>query len=359
MGENVELASLDPRYEGHRLRDDAREARLLGSIAERGIEEPLEGVDTPEGRFLLNGFKRRRCALKLGIASVPYVSLGAEEATGIVNLMRVSTDTSMGILEQARFILDLLTIHGMNVAEVAGKLSRSKAWVSMRRGLLQEMSLEIQAILFRGAFPVYCYMYTLRPFRRMNAVPLERIERFMKGVAGKRLSVREIELLAQAYFRGSSPLREAIDAGKLGWSLDQLKNVPEDPDGCNEFERLFLQDLRTLSKILRRVMGKCGDARLKSRAFHAEGNLLAGGLLGELESFRQTIREFYDRSGKMPSDCHIAHGGDGDPRDQPSAGDWPPHGPTGDPEGERRSTDNPQGQDRVGSRATPSAAPGM
>jgi hypothetical protein len=147
---------------------------LLGSIAERGIEEPLEGVDTPEGRFLLNGFKRRRCALKLGIASVPYVSLGAEEATGIVNLMRVSTDTSMGILEQARFILDLLTIHGMNVAEVAGKLSRSKAWVSMRRGLLQEMSLEIQAILFRGAFPVYCYMYTLRPFRRMNAVPPDR-----------------------------------------------------------------------------------------------------------------------------------------------------------------------------------------
>ena len=53
MSENVELSSLDLRYEGHRLRDDAREARLLASIAERGIEEPLEGVDTPEARFLL------------------------------------------------------------------------------------------------------------------------------------------------------------------------------------------------------------------------------------------------------------------------------------------------------------------
>ena len=41
MRENVELSSLDLRYEGHRLRDDAREARLLASIAERGIEEPL------------------------------------------------------------------------------------------------------------------------------------------------------------------------------------------------------------------------------------------------------------------------------------------------------------------------------
>ena len=57
MREIVELSSLDLRYEGHRLRDDAREARLLASIAERGIEEPLEGVDTPAARFLLGRFQ--------------------------------------------------------------------------------------------------------------------------------------------------------------------------------------------------------------------------------------------------------------------------------------------------------------
>jgi hypothetical protein len=170
MNESVELSTLDLRDEGHRLRDDAREARLLASIAERGIEEPLEGVDTPDCRFLLNGFKRYRCADKLGIDCVPYLSLGEEEATGIVNLMRVSTNKALGILEQARFIVDLWTIHGMSVAEVAQTLSRSKAWVSMRCGLLDQMSQTIQEILFRGAFPVYCYMYTLRPFRRMNSV---------------------------------------------------------------------------------------------------------------------------------------------------------------------------------------------
>jgi ParB-like chromosome segregation protein Spo0J len=82
MGEYVELSSLNLRYEGHRQRDDVREARLLASIAVRGIEAPLEGVDTPAGRFLLNGFKRYRCARKLGLAGVPYVSLAEEEATG-------------------------------------------------------------------------------------------------------------------------------------------------------------------------------------------------------------------------------------------------------------------------------------
>ena len=75
MSENVELSTLNLRYEGYLLRDEAGEARVLASIAERGIDEPLEGVDTPEDRFLLDGFKRRRSAEKLGLHYVPYVSL--------------------------------------------------------------------------------------------------------------------------------------------------------------------------------------------------------------------------------------------------------------------------------------------
>ena len=306
MSDTIELSGLDLRYEGHRLRDDAREARLLGSIAERGIEEPLEGVDTPEARFLLNGFKRYRCAQKLGIYTVPYVSLGKEEATGILSLMRVSSDKSLGILEQARIIVDLLTLHSMSVAEVAQTLSRSKAWISMRRSLLDEMSVEMQQVLFRGTFPVYCYMYTLRQFRRMNSISQQQIECFVHAVAGKGLSVRDIELLAQAYFRRPASLREAIDAGKLSWSLDCMKRVPQDQEGCNEFERTLLNDLQILRKYLQRVTVKCNDSRLKSRSFYAQANLLVGGLLSILETFGQTMRAFHDRSGHASCDREVA-----------------------------------------------------
>ena len=146
MSEIVELSSLDLRYEGHRLRDPAGEARLLTSIRERGIERPLQGVDPPARRLLLNGFKRCRAAKKLGIATVPYVSLGEEEATGILSLMRVSTAKPLGILEEARFLGDLLSIHGMSLAEVAETLSRSKGWVCMRQPLHDEV------LPARGAF---------------------------------------------------------------------------------------------------------------------------------------------------------------------------------------------------------------
>lgn len=297
MREMVELSSLDLRYEGHRLRDDAHEARLLASIAQRGIEEPLAGVDRSAARLLLDGFKRCRSAKKLGIDCIPYVSLGEEEATGILNLMRASTSKGLNILEQARFVVDLVSIHGMNVAEVAQTLSRSKGWVSMRRRLLDEMSPAIREILFRGAFPVYSYMYTLRPFMRMNTPRRREIEQFVQAVAGRRLSVRDIELLAQAYFRGPAPLREAIRGGKLGWPLDQLKHVPQDREGCNGVERGFLRDLELLRRSLERVTARCHDPRLGSPAFLAQANLLCGGLLSALAPFCERMKELHDRSG--------------------------------------------------------------
>ena len=298
MSESVERSTLDLRYEGHRVRDDAAEARLRASIAERGIQEPLEGVDTPQERILLNGFKRYRCAKKLGIQCVPYVSLGEEEAMGIVSLMRISKQRGLNLLEQAKFTVELLTVHDMSTAEVAETLGRSKSWVSMRGNLLREMSEVVQRILFRGAFPVYSYMYTLRPFMRMNSLGKQEIERFVEATAGKRLSVREIEMLAQGYFRGPDSLREAIDQGKWSWSLAQMKNVPEDLEGCNDFERVLLNDLESVQKYMQRLLVNCHDERLQSRAFHAQANLLTASLLSKFSPFLKTMREFHDRSGQ-------------------------------------------------------------
>ena len=149
MSQTVERSSLDLRYEGYRLRNDAVEARLLASIAERGIEEPLGGVDTPQGNLLLDGFRRNRCAEKLGIECVPYVCWGEGATQGIVSLLSARRQRTLSILEQARFVDELLSAHGMTVADVAELLSRSKAWVSTRRNLQARMSPAIQKILLR------------------------------------------------------------------------------------------------------------------------------------------------------------------------------------------------------------------
>ena len=298
MSPSVERTSFDLRFQSYRLRNDATEARLLASIAECGIQEPLAGVDTTHGRLLLNGFKRYRCAEKLGIECVPYVSLAEDEADGIAQLMRTSQNKSLNILEQAKFVVELLTMHDMTIADVAESLSRSKSWVCMRRGLLDELSEPLQEMLFRGAFPVYSYMYTLRPFMRMNGVTHQDIQRFVKSLAGQRLSVREIELLADGYFRGPESLRKEIDQGNWKWSLQQMQSVPEEPEACNETERALLAELERLLKSMQRVMTRCDDPRLQTRAFQAQANLLLVRLLSKRETFFTKMETLLRRTGE-------------------------------------------------------------
>ncbi len=76
MIQEVEISSLDLRYQSHRMKNARAEKKLLTSIQENGIREPLQGVDiatppspqSPQSRILLNGFKRYRCAKKLSMA---------------------------------------------------------------------------------------------------------------------------------------------------------------------------------------------------------------------------------------------------------------------------------------------------
>jgi hypothetical protein len=277
----------------------------LGSIAQRGIQEPLEGVAVsetsavPAGRqVLLNGFKRYRCAHKLRIRTVPYLSLGADEVVAILNLLRISNNRALSLLEQAAFLDELKNARHLSVAEIAEELSRSKSWVSMRLGLIGEMSASVRQQLFSGAFPVYSYMYTVRQFMRMNGVTPEQAEQFVTAVSGQKLSVREIEQLAHGYFRGPESFRQEILKGNLALPLQRLREVPQSSDGCSEFERVLLGDLEITQKYMQRVMGKSQDPRLKSRAFAAQCHLLTAGMLSRARAFFHSLRGLHDRSGQ-------------------------------------------------------------
>ena len=248
--------------------------------------------------ILLNGFKRYRCARKLQLRLAPYVSLGQDEVSGIVNLLRLSNPKALGILEQAAFIDELKHTRQLSLGDIAEQLSRSKSWVSMRVGLIAPMSVTVRAKLFSGAFPAYSYLYILRRFMRMNGVTGEQVDQFVTAVSGQKLSVREIEQLAHGYFRGPESFRQEIRQGNLALPLQQIAQVPPSLDGCSEFERVLLHDLELTQKYLQRITGKSQDPRLQSRAFHAQANLLTAGLLSRVPAFTQTLRQLYDRSGK-------------------------------------------------------------
>ena len=308
------------------MRNDLLEKRLLGEIAARGIEEPLEGVDVGGESLLLNGFKRYRCAAKLSIHTVPYLSIGEDEVTGIVTLLRTSNNRSLSILEQASFIDELKNTRQMNLAAIATELDRSKSWVSMRLALLAEMTPEVRRLLMEGGFPAYAYMYTMRRFMRMNGVSREEAQRFMVAVSGKGLSLREIERLAHGYFSGPECFRREILSGNLALPLARMSGVPESADGCSEYERTMLKDLDVTQRYMQRVVGKSQDRRLKSRAFHAQCHLLTGGILSRGPSFLETIKELNVRNGETKSHLPAAPGRNGVASDCQAAGGEPKHG---------------------------------
>ena len=196
------------------------------------------------------------------------------------------------------FLEELNHTHNLSMQQLAEGLSRSKAWVSVRLGMIGGMSAVVRQKLFAGAFPAYSFIYTLRPFRRLNGARAKEVEEFVVAVSGQDLSVRDIELLAQGYFRGNEALRSEIRQGKVALPLARMKEERAmNADGCSEFESGLLRDLEVMQKLMLRVMGKSEDRRLESASFHAQSQLLAAAILTRAPAFLQNVRRLHDRGG--------------------------------------------------------------
>lgn len=293
----IEIGQIDTRFERCRLKDKHQEKALLSSILEQGIREPLQCVVKPEERMiLLDGFKRLRCCVKLGIKVVPILSLGSDEAGGILQLLRLSNARSLNILEQAALVDELNQTHGMSASGIARHLERSPAWVSVRLGIIGNMSPEVKASVFSGRLPVRSYMYTLRPFTRVKGIKSSEVDIFVKSISGKGLSARSIETLAHGFFKGGQNLKEQILQGNLDWTLNQLRAEAMSNSNClSELESKTIRDLEWAGRCISRIPYEIKDFRLKSPSFFAQAHLLAEGILNRIKYFTRSLQDFYDR----------------------------------------------------------------
>lgn len=298
MVEQVELSSIDLRYESHRLKNPVSEKALLASISEYGFKEPLKGVDSGDIRILLDGFKRYRCAKKQGIPIVPYTCISNDEALGIIEILRMSLSKKLNILEQAKLIDELISMYKMSYSEIATHLEKSKSWVSMRAGLIGKMSEAVMDKIFSGKFPAYSFMYHLRPFIRMNGIRMQDVDRFVESVSGKGLSIREIGVLSKSYFRGTEDFRSQVIQGDIQWCLEQLEESSGTDRNCSKKEKKLLKDLEMVGIYMNRVVYCGGFSSLCSNHFLSQAQILTSGILKRLKRFEKIIEKLHDRFGK-------------------------------------------------------------
>ncbi|NDF13258.1 MAG: hypothetical protein EB060_10660 [Proteobacteria bacterium] len=304
MKTEVEVNQLDRKHERHRQKSEGREKQLLVSILNEGIQEPLQGVMGSSGQaILLDGFKRLRCALKAGIAVVPFLVIGEDEATAIIQMLKISNAKSLSLLEQAAFVDELKSVHGLSVAEIAHRLQRSKAWVLVRLQTLSSMSEAASGAILSGQFPLYSYLYTLHPFRRLTgSASKAEVDEFVKLSSGRGLSTRDIELLSDAYFRGGEPMRSQLKNGDLSWCLQELRERErlKTAGGAllSDAENKLIRELEILQGIMGRLTLKLARHNGGADSFRVQAEVLAGGTLGRIEKLREVLGGFYDRVRK-------------------------------------------------------------
>ena len=293
----ADITDFDLRYESCRIRDQKIEDNLLLSILKSGIRDPLRGIEGEKTKILLDGFKRMRCAKKLKIEIIPYISMGNDQAMGIVELIRGSFSKGLSILEQSKLINELRNSYGMSIAEIADQLGKSKTWVRLRVETEKKISRCVAENILGGKFPARSYLYTIAPLTRVYGLKDEELDRFVNLVSGKKISTRDIDLLARAYFTGSARVVDQINNGKLEWSLAQLKKEQAQEWGqCTQVERKVLKHLESIQNNMQKFIIESGDNRLKTNIFWSQANLLTEAILEKMESFSTAISRFYDQS---------------------------------------------------------------
>ena len=295
---NVEIISIDTRYESYRLKDKKKEDKLLNSILENGITDPLKSIKKRDHYILLDGFKRFRCAKKLKSTLVPLEILGDDEVPCILKIIHLTQGHRMNMVEEACFLDVLHEKYGLTVTEIAKRLGHSKSWVSLRLGIIAEMGAVVKENIFSGRFPVRSYMYNLRKFTRVNNTKKKDVEKFVTLVSGKDFSTREIEVLARGFFKGGKEVKEQLEKGKINWVLKQFQQkTSQESESLNQLERKILRDLELIQKAMSQISSViANEPKLESKDFFNMSLLIAEAILKTCPVFMQCLRRFYDQN---------------------------------------------------------------
>ena len=307
--ETIELNSIDLRLEKTRLRNSAVERTLLDSIAHEGILSPLyvTGSDASGYYLLVDGFKRYRCARKLGMGMAPIECIADDIATGIVTFIR-RNEYGSGIttLEQAAMIEELHRRCAMSIYDIAKRLGRCPSWVSMRLGILEDLTPLLREKILSGAFPARAYLYGIKGFTRGNKIAKERIDLFVSAVSGKGLSTRALFVLSRASFTGGTVIERLVLEGDVHRALHILRvdTNGSDDTSLNAKERLFIKELQSTAAGMSRIIAQSDTLDTTAGSFTQYVNLWSGAILKRLSDFAATIKELYDRSGSCSGSSH-------------------------------------------------------
>jgi ParB/RepB/Spo0J family partition protein len=254
MGSAMELEfhQLELRYERLRMKRPAREKRLLASLAEMGQQIPILVVKEPEPvRYVvIDGYQRVRSLRRLARDTVRAMPLELEESEALVLNRHLRAREGETALEQAWLLDELQNRFGLSQERLAQRFDRSVSWVSRTLALVRELPDSVQDEVRSGKLVAHAAVKYLVPLARANRAGCERL---VGGIAGARLTSREVGLLYGTWRAGTVKTRERLMAEPL-MLLKALKETQASrtPEERSPADRL-LGDLDLIGQAARRA----------------------------------------------------------------------------------------------------------
>lgn len=303
----LELDTLDLRYERLRRHDAKRERRLLASLAECGQQFPIVVVrgESPAGsEIVVDGYKRVRALVKLSRDTVRATRWDLQESDAVILESLMRSSGGEGPLLEAWRLADLRDRFGLSVEELARRFDRSTSWVSRRLALVKALPDEIGDLVRKGSIVAYGAMRFLVPLARANRSDCLRLSR---NVAGLELSTRQFGDLYAAYLDANSATRERLleNPALFLKAREQTEAKPVEAGPA----RTFLDDLGLIGGVARRVLRKIREGLARRVPFEEREELLRC-----LQQTEHDMTEMGQRLRKEWSDA-----GSGDARRDPQA----------------------------------------
>lgn len=122
----------------------SRIERLQQSLARHGQLSPVIVVRRQGRLELVDGFKRRRAAERLGWTTLLVVEAPLDETAQWATMLWVNQRgaQSMSAIEEALVLRELVGV-GLTQVQIAALLERHKSWVSRRIGLIERLHPEL------------------------------------------------------------------------------------------------------------------------------------------------------------------------------------------------------------------------
>jgi ParB family transcriptional regulator, chromosome partitioning protein len=226
------FAPMEPiKIKTEQIREWSNEFRLIYpetvrnmalSMQSNGQLQPLILLKNDEGYHIIDGIKRYRAALELGLDELQSLVFEVNMVMAKAMILHYNRhNSSLSMYEQGLIVHSMVHDHGLSQKEVAKALRQSHSWVCRRLSLIERLLPEVQDAIRMGSI-------TVSHGRELAKLPRGNQEQALAVILHEGLSCRECTIVVEKLLKAKNPqeaeylcsqsrevIREALHGDKL------------------------------------------------------------------------------------------------------------------------------------------------